>query len=165
MAPSCVCSQSPAVRKNNVHTKGAEHTRLSQTPPNDHFIICLLHRILGHCLATEIKWNQRQKGFMKGDGVTQNLLLLPTLVNSHKEELQPLNLVFIAVKKAFESVSHQSAIKAPYRLGVPDPLLSHLHEYYSDYSIIFTVGNESSNAVRTTQGVWQGDPLSGTSLI
>ncbi len=86
------------------------------------FIIRLLHRILGNRMATEIKWNQHQKRFIKGDAEAQNLLLLRTLVNSQKEELKPLNLVFIDVKKAFDSVSHQSVIKVAYRLRVPDPL-------------------------------------------
>ena len=64
---------------------------------------------------------------MKGDGVAQNLLLLRTLISAHKEELKPLNPVFIDVKKAFDSVSHDSVLKATYRLGVPDPLLTYLH--------------------------------------
>ncbi len=49
---------------------------------------------------------------MKGDGVVQNLLLLRTLINTHKEELKPLNLVFIDVNKAFDSVSHDSVISS-----------------------------------------------------
>ncbi len=69
--------------------------------------------------------------------------------------------MFIDVKKAFDFVSHQSVIKAAYRLRVPDPLLTYLHEYFSDFSTTFTVRNESSDAVRTTLGVRQGDPLSG----
>ncbi len=98
---------------------------------------------------------------MKGDGVAQNLLLLWTLVITHKEELKPLNLVFIDVKKAFDSVSHQSVMKAAYRLGVPDPLLTYIHEYYNDCITIFTVSNESSDAVITSRGVRQGEPFSG----
>ncbi|MCP4463117.1 MAG: reverse transcriptase family protein, partial [Planctomycetaceae bacterium] len=83
------------------------------------------------------------------------------MISAHKEELKPLNLVFIDVKKAFDSVSHDSVLKAVYRLGVPDPLLTYLHEYYVDCSTIFTVANQSSDAVRTSRGVRQGDPLSG----
>ncbi len=37
----------------------------------------------------------------------------------------------------------------------------YLHEYYVDCSTIFTVKNQSSDAVRTSRGVRQGDPLSG----
>ena len=125
------------------------------------FIIRIFHKILGQRMAKDLIWNRRQKGFMDGDGVAQNLTLLKTVIKHHQMELKPLSMIFIDVKKAFDSVSHKSMILAAHRLGIPPPLLTYLHEFYTSSSTILTVNNKSSSPILTTRGVRQGDPLSG----
>ena len=76
-------------------------------------------------------------------------------------KLKPLSMIFIDVKKVFDSVSHKSMILAAHRLSEPPPLLTFLHEFYSNSSTVFNINGESSSPIRTTRAVRQGDPLSG----
>ena len=123
------------------------------------FIIRIFHKILDHRMAKELLWNRRHKGFMDDDGVAQNLMLLNTVIKHHQMELKPLSMIFVDVKKAFDSVSHSWMILAAHRLGVPSPILTYLHEFYNNSSTVFNINGESSSPIQTTRGVRQGDPL------
>jgi len=48
---------------------------------------------------------------------------LHQLIQKHKNQLLPLNIAFVDVKKAFDSISHQSIIMAAKLLGAPPSLL------------------------------------------
>ncbi len=61
---------------------------------------------------------------MSGDGIAQALVLLNGILKRYKEDLSPLTLTFIDARKAFDSVSHQSAGKASKRLGVQAPFVT-----------------------------------------
>ena len=52
-------------------------------------------------------------------------------------------------------------ILAAHRLGVPPPLLTHLHEIYTNSSTVFNINGKSSSPILTTRGIRQGDPLKG----
>ena len=45
---------------------------------------------------------------MKGDRVADSIWLLQTIIRQHQRTLQPLNIAFLDIKKAFDSVSHES---------------------------------------------------------
>ena len=47
-----------------------------------------------------------------------------------KKRLRPLYVAFIDVRKAFDSVSHQTMLLAAKRMGMPGPLLEYLAEFY-----------------------------------
>ena len=77
---------------------------------------------MGQRFEKQLPYNIRQKGFMKGDGVAENITILCSLIKDCQENLKPLNLVYLDVKKAFDSVSHKTVLLALHRLGVPPPL-------------------------------------------
>ena len=70
-------------------------------------ILRCFHKVLAARLET-LPWNKPQKAFMKGDGVADSIWLLQTIICQHQRTLQPLNIAFLDIKKAFDSVSHES---------------------------------------------------------
>lgn len=76
--------------------------------------------------------SSRQKAFRSGDGVADLVWFMQTVIKHHQDNLCPLSVAFAHVKKAFDSVSHQTILIAATRLGVPPPFLAYLRELYSD---------------------------------
>ena len=101
-----------------------------------------------------------QKGFRSGDGVAQHVLTLQSIIDEAKRELRPLSLAFLDVRKAFDSVSHDTIKLAMRRLGCPDPFLVYIRELYARSSTVIEHNGERSGPIFTRRGVKQGDPLS-----
>ena len=104
--------------------------------------------------------SDRQKAFQAGDGLGENVLLQRAIIKHHTRECLPLNVVFLDISKAFDSVSQQSILIAAKRMGVPPPLLSYLHEFYSRSQTRLRVGGKKSEPISVKRGVKQGDPMS-----
>ena len=72
-------------------------------------------------------------------------------------------MAFVDVKKAFDSVCHQSILVAATCLRVPMPFLGYIRELYSDVMTTLRIGLElSSGPITLGRDVRQGDPLSWT---
>ena len=118
------------------------------------------HRILAKRMEIFLPFNIRQKAFREGDSKAESVWFLQQLIQKHEDQLSPLTIAFVNVKKAFDSVSHQSIIMAAKRLGAPPPLLSYLAELYSDAWTTIRAGGEQGKAIHSGRGVRQGDPTS-----
>ena len=118
------------------------------------------HHILAKRREIFLPFNIRRKAFRASDGTAESVWFLQQLIQKHKDQLSPLNIAFVDVKKAFDSVSHQSIILAAKRLGAPPPLLSYLTELYSDAWTTIRAGGERGEAIRGGRGVRQGEPMS-----
>ena len=123
------------------------------------FIIRCYHKVVTDRLDQRLPFNVRQKGSMKGDGVAQNVWLLGSTVSQCKEQLKPVSLCFIDVKKAFDSVSHQTLLIAARRLGIHLPMLEYLRECYGKSRTVYEINGDRSSTVTVARGVKQGDPL------
>ena len=108
----------------------------------------MLHKLL--CSRRET-----QKAFRKIDGTAANLAISDTMLRDARSRLKPLQVAFIDLRKAFDSVSHDTIVRAAIRLGVPAPLVGYLRVYYQRSS---TRLFDSDMVV--TNGVRQGGPLS-----
>lgn len=135
--------------------------------PEDHRPITLgsavgrvYHRLLAARMEPLVPLSFRQKAFRHGDGLAENAFLLQSIVKDHTRSLKRLNLTFIDVRKAFDSVSQDSILLAAKRLGIPDRLLLYLRELYGNVTTTLRVGREKSAEITVGQGVRQGDPLS-----
>lgn len=111
--------------------------------------------ILGGRISDSIVPSIRQKGFIKADGIRDNLCLLDGLIYQSKNHIKPLHLAFMDVRKAFDSVSHHSLQRMLAWSGVPPLLREIIGDIYAK-STTEIVGKE----VPITVGVKQGDPLS-----
>ena len=105
-----------------------------------------------------IEISSRQKGFRRLDGICQNTWTLEMLIKHAKRRSRSLNLVFIDVAKAFDSLTHNALIECLQRVGVPRPLLEYIRLLYSQPHLV--VGTRQEWTVQRC-GILQGDPLSG----
>ena len=101
-----------------------------------------------------------QKAFRRGDGIANLVWFMQTVIKHHQDTLCPLNIAFMDMKKAFDSVSQQSILVAAARLGVPPPFLTYLRELYGDAQTRLRIGTELSEPIKLGRGVRQGDPMS-----
>lgn len=115
----------------------------------------LFHKLLAARLLSVFKIDDSQRAFRSIDGIAANVELLDCLIKDAKRRLRELKLGFIDLKKAFDSVHHDSIVRAAKRMGTPEPILEYLRSYYA-------LGETEllGARVRMTTGVRQGDPLS-----
>ena len=123
-------------------------------------VVRCFHRIMAQRMEMHLPLSLRQKAFWSGDGIANSVWFMQTVIKHHQDNLCPLNIAFMDVKKAFDSVSHQSILVAAACLGVPLPFLGYLHELYSDAQTRLRISTELSDPIRLGWGVRQGDPIS-----
>ena len=123
-------------------------------------LVRLFHRVLARRLEQSCPVDVRQKGFRPGDGIAQNIRIVKTILRDHRMSNKRLFMAFLDVRKAFDSVSHESLVKACIRMGVPPPLLAYIKHIYQQASTVLKLNGCLSQPVRVLQGVKQGDPLS-----
>ena len=124
------------------------------------FVSRVFHRLLAERLSALLEFQSRQKAFVKGDGLADNVFLLRSLIRDRCEGLKPLCLAFLDVRKAFDTVSHATLIKAATRMGIPMPFISYLRNLYTEATTSLHVDGKFSDPLPQNRGVKQGDPLS-----
>ena len=107
-------------------------------------VIRCFHRMLAKRNENLLPFNSGQKAFMATDGVAESVWFLSSVINQHKADLQPINIAFVDVTKAFDSVSHHSLLIAAERLGVPPPFLTYLSSLYGGAQTVLRIGPQRS---------------------
>ncbi|NWX80541.1 POLR protein, partial [Alca torda] len=74
--------------------------------------------------------NQRQRGFIRSAGCSENLKLLQLLIRNAKREHRPLGVVFVDLAKAFDTVSHDHIIMALKQKGVDNHIIALITNLY-----------------------------------
>lgn len=110
--------------------------------------------LAGRCLVA-CPLPMSQKGFALEEGVASNLLLLQAVIKHCTTQLCPGIVAFLDFRKAFDSLYHQSLLRAAERWGLPDILVRYIADLYSKASTTI-MGRET----QIRRGVLQGDPLS-----
>ena len=118
-------------------------------------IVRIFHKIMARRLSGSFNLNPIQRAFMPIDGCAVNVTMLDALLSQAKKELNPLNILFLDLRKAFDSVKHDTVIRAASRMGCPGPLLRYLKHCYDNSSTILF-----DEEVAVSRGVRQGDPMS-----
>ena len=121
--------------------------------------VCFIASLEGECWDVGI-CHRDEKAFRPGDGIAQNLFLIKSISRKKREQLQKFNLTFIEVRKAFDSVSHKSILRAAARLGTPPLFLYYLAELYKESEAYLKTKEGLSGKVQVKRGVRQGDPMS-----
>ena len=122
-------------------------------------VVRCFHRIMAQRMEMHLPLSLRQKVFRRGDGIADSVWFTQTVIKHHQDSLCPLNIAFMDVKKAFDSVSHQSISVAAAGLGIPPPFLGYLRELYGYAQTRLRIGTELSAPIKLGQGVRQGDPM------
>ena len=84
--------------------------------------------------------------------MADSIWLLQTIICQHQRTLRPLNITFLDIKKAFDSVSHESLLLPAGRMGVQPPLLGYLVELYGNGWTCLRIGPDRSEPVRVSRG-------------
>lgn len=119
----------------------------------------LLHRILAHRLK-QADLNINQRGFVDNDGVLTNCLLLDAFINHKRQTIRPHTIVSLDLRKAFDSVGHDSIRRSLQRMGVDPTTSRYILNDLSNASTTIKVGNNITAPISIKRGVKQGDPLS-----
>ena len=120
----------------------------------------LFHRVLAMRLEQEVPLSLRQKAFRRGDGLADNVCILRSVLRDRTRGLKPIFVTFVDVAKAFDSVSHESMVKAAGQAGVPMSLLHYIRSLYNGTTTKLKVGKSIGGLIYVKRGVRQGDPLS-----
>ena len=123
-------------------------------------ILRLFHKILASRLDT-IPINNAQKGFRTMDGICENIILSKSLIKRAQKESKLLCICLLDIKKAFDSVSHESLQRAIERKGMPQQIRKYIAQLYSQVTTTLK-NNDNQTQISFTTWVLQGDPLSGT---
>ena len=126
-------------------------------------ILCRLYnKIVARRLEEQCPVGIRQKAFQSGDGMAENVHLLQSAIRyaTQQKTPKPLYICFLDVKKAFDSVSHESLLKACQRMGLPEPLVEYVRGLYQQGSTCLAFNGKMSRPIKCGGGVKQGDPLS-----
>ena len=102
-----------------------------------------------------------QSGFVAGRSTIDAILALCLLSELHREFDRPLNVVYIDIRTAFDSVDRHALWKALRSRGVPAILLYLISALHDGTAVQVRVGQELSGHLRhvhllTTSGVRQG---------
>ena len=123
-------------------------------------IIRCYHKILAKRFEREFPIDPLQRGFKTGDGVAINSFALDYAIFKSKTKYKNLNLCFVDVAKAFDSVSHDSIQYACQNLEIPEHLINYISHFYPNSSTCLKFNSEKSRRIKVTRGIKQRDPLS-----
>ncbi len=119
-------------------------------------MVCrLFHGIINRRVSREYPLHHTQRAFRSVDGVAVNLAVLDHVICKAKAAPRNAFIAFVDLRKAFDSVHHDSIIRQLKSRGVPPVLLDYLRDYYGQGTT--TIGRYPMPMAR---GVRQGDPLS-----
>lgn len=120
----------------------------------------LLNRIIAERLSLGLPLNKNQRGFRRIDGVVLNNLSLQAIIKTRRAERSPYHLLSLDLRKAFDTVSHDSVSRALRRFGVGDVLSKYILDSYDGSSTTIYTGGGNTRNIPINRGVRQGDPLS-----
>ena len=92
---------------------------------------------------------------MQEDRVGSHTWTVNTLIHMCKTHIRDARTIFVDIKKAFDSVSHQTLIAAATRMGTPSNLLQYIDLIHRDSQVFIQTTSDP-----IARGVRQGDPLS-----
>ena len=128
----------------------ADHRPLSISP------LCYraLAAVLAKRLYNNVDLHPSQRGFINEDGIYQAITLVRYLA-SRKVPLASVDLA-----KAFDSVPHETLMKACQASGLNQHSLALISNVYTDATTVIQANGRRSVPIMLKRGVRQGDPLS-----
>lgn len=129
--------------------------------PSDHRPISVssigyraLASVLSRRLLHAVNLHDSQRGFIEQDGLHQAITTVRYLAAQRKP------LVSIDLRKAFDSVPHETLLNACLANGLDAKSLRLISNIYDGATTTLQVGGRSSEPIMIRRGVRQGDPLS-----
>ena len=111
-------------------------------------------------LRKNVYINNRQKAFRPVDGCYENVKILQNLIQDSRRKRKEVNVTILDLAKAFDTVSHESIVKALRRKEVPETVVKVITDMYIDASTKIETNKGSTGNIKIKSGVKQGCPLS-----
>ena len=128
-------------------------------------LLCILSKILEKLIHDKIidsvtkLISPLQFGFMRGRSSLQQLLMyINTLIEAH-ESFTPIDVVYLDIRKAFDSVPHNELLTKLWSMGIRGSLWKWLNAYLTDRKQCVRVNKSISEVLPVLSGVPQGSIL------
>ena len=142
--------------------KGGERKSVGQWRPIT--IGTILMRLYAKCwderLRRNVSTHVRQKALVPIDGCFENVKILQEIIKKRKRGRKELNLVFLDLAKAFDTILHKSIEKALLRKGVPEEVRKMVSDLYDGATASISTPVGETRKIQINSGVKQGCPLS-----
>ena len=123
-------------------------------------LIRTLHKVLATRMGRLVQLDQRQRAFRPTDGCSDNVFLLDLILRYHHRHNKPLFVASLDIAKAFDSVSHKTIEGTLEVMGIPPPMKAYIMDVYLRSTTSLRCNAWTSESIRPTCGVKQGDPMS-----
>ena len=94
------------------------------------------------------------------DGCRDNTVLHDTLLRSRYQQFKSTFAATVDLARAFDSVEHSAIMRAAEAAGIPPLLIKYIKNLYASSTTMLLGTDWSSEPIKETRGVKQGDPLS-----
>uniref|UniRef100_A0A6V7KRT2 Reverse transcriptase domain-containing protein n=1 Tax=Bracon brevicornis TaxID=1563983 RepID=A0A6V7KRT2_9HYME len=118
------------------------------------------HRVLASRLMALPLLNEKQWAFINADGIAESDFVMAMMINEANEKLRQLHMSMIDVKKAFDTVYHNSIRATMMSRGLPNPLTEYVMNMCTHSVARLEVDGQLSAPIHPRRGVGQGDSLS-----
>ena len=93
------------------------------------------------------------------DGCRDNTVLLDALLRSRYQQFKSTFAATLDLARAFNSVEHSAIMRAAEAAGIPSLLIKYLKNLYASSTTTLSGTDWSSEPIKVTRGVKQGNPL------
>ena len=105
--------------------------------------------------------DDQQRAFGAGmDGCRDNTVLLDALLRSRYQQFKSTFAATLDLARAFDSLEHSAIMRAAEAADIPPLLIIYLKNLYASSTTTLSGTAWSSEPIKVTRGVKQGDPLS-----
>ena len=124
---------------------------------------CLLRlycRILATDLGAGIDLALNQKAFVEGEGTSENVVILESVIRQSRRRGTACYIVFLDLSKAFDTVSHSTLMRALDRFSIPQQFKDLMTDLYDGAETTVHGATGPGDSIPMNAGVKQGCPLS-----
>ena len=125
------------------------------------FVAILNKRINSVILKNDLL-PEHQSGFQKGRSTASRIWALISLIKHQKSKDENIHLLYLDIKKAYDSVNHEQMLETLTILGFPNQLIKIIKNIYKDSIGSIITPNGVTEPFIISKGVKQGCPLSPT---
>ena len=147
-----------------IHKSGDKSLPKNYRPISVTPILCrLLETIVREFITQHIKTNNiiitQQYGFREKRGCVIQLLKVLDQIVTSLENGNPVDMIYLDIQKAFDSVPHMRLLKKIYHLGISGNIYKWIKNFLIDRQQRVTFNGKSSQWSKVTSGVPQGSVL------
>ena len=128
-------------------------------------LLCTVSKVLERLIYNKVinfirpKLSKHQFGFLKNRSCLSQLLTSFTYIFDEVDKGTPVDVVYLDLKKAFDSVPHDELLFKMWRLGITGPLWYWFKAYLTNRQHYVSIDGISSNLLPVLSGVPQGSIL------